>query len=301
MSPRDEKPAGPPDPPALRQVDGPEQTALSFARVLRHRPPKVGPDTSVTPGGVCIEAWTPSSSLVARYRDVVGSDARMPLTFPALIGTRLHRDLMGAGGLPVNGMGLVHVATELWSSNRLPVDEPWRLSAWADGSRHTRSGLEVDLWARCEADDASWTARVVVLARAKAARGEEPSAAAPVPDSTGPWTLTTPFVADSGAGWAYGRVSGDVNPIHLHAFTARPFGFSRAIAHGWWTLPRALALMGIDETPTDATRRLEVSYQRPVLLPSEPTLKAQVGDEESAFVLLSSEGKAHLAGRLLTP
>lgn len=279
-------------------MDGPAQTALSFARVLRHRPPTIGPETSVTPGGVRIEAWTTSASLVGRYRDVVGSDARMPLTFPALIATRLHRDLMGARGLPVNGMGLVHVATELWSSNRLPVGEPWRLSAWADGSRHTRSGLEIDLWARCAGADASWTTRVVVLARAKAARGEEPSAAPPVPDSPGPWTLTTPLVADSGAGRAYGRVSGDVNPIHMHALTARPFGFSRAIAHGWWTLPRALALMGVDETPTDATRRLEVSYRRPVLLPSEPTLHARVGDAESAFVLLSSEGKVHMGGRL---
>jgi hypothetical protein len=299
MSSPDDQPAGPAEPPALRTVAGPEATPLSFARVLRHRPAPIGPDTSVTPGGVRIEAWTPSASLVARYRDVVGSNARMPLTFPAIIGTRLHRDLMGVGGLPVNGMGLVHVASEVWSSNRLPLDEPWQLSAWADGSRHTRSGLEIDLWARCETADASWTARVVVLARAKAARGDDPSAAAAVPDLAGPWTLTTPLVADSGAGRAYGRVSGDVNPIHLHALSARPFGFSRAIAHGWWTLPRALALMGVDETPTDAASRLEVSYLRPVLLPSEPMLLGRVGDTESAFVLVSTEGKPHLGGRLM--
>ena len=298
MTPADESTGGPPTPPGLREVPGPATTLLSFARVLRHRPGPVGPQTSVSPGGVRIEAWSPTASLLQRYRDVVGSQARMPLALPALIGTRLHRDLMGDRGLPVNGMGLVHVATELWSSNRLPVGEPWRLSAWADGSRHTRSGLEIDLWARCEAADAMWTARVVVLARAKAARGDDPSAAVPLPEADAEWGLSAQLVARSGAGRAYGRVSGDVNPIHLHALSARPFGYRRAIAHGWWTLPRALAVMGIDETPTDATRHLEVSYRRPVLLPSEPTLLARVADPVSAFVLVGAGGKPHLGGRL---
>ena len=39
-------------------------------------------------------------------------------------------------------------------------------------------------------------------------------------------------------------MSGDVNPIHLHALTARAMGFPRAIAHGMWTYARTLAPLG---------------------------------------------------------
>jgi hypothetical protein len=33
-------------------------------------------------------------------------------------------------------------------------------------------------------------------------------------------------------GWRYARVSGDFNPIHLTARTAKMFGFKQAVAHG---------------------------------------------------------------------
>ena len=40
---------------------------------------------------------------------------------------------------------------------------------------------------------------------------------------------------------AYAAVSGDVNPIHMSALTAKAFGFPRAIAHGMYTAARALS------------------------------------------------------------
>lgn len=33
----------------------------------------------------------------------------------------------------------------------------------------------------------------------------------------------------------------DLNPIHLHALTAKAFGFPRALAHGMYTSARAFA------------------------------------------------------------
>ena len=282
----------------LRTVEGPSSTATSFARVLAHRPPAPSPATTVTPHGVRVPEWTPTATLLQAYRDVVGSTARMPLTFPAVIGVRLHRDLMGQGDLPVSGLGMVHVATELWSSGRLPVDAPWQVSAWADGTRHTRSGLEIDLWARCSSDDATWTARIVVLARSTSARGDDDSAAPDLPRTTGDWDTETMLVAEEGTGRAYARVSGDVNPIHLHSLTAKPFGFRRAIAHGWWALPRALALLGADSTPEQEGRYLDVAYRRPVLLPSRPTLLGASSNEELRFLAVRDDDRPCFGGHL---
>jgi hypothetical protein len=45
----------------------------------------------------------------------------------------------------------------------------------------------------------------------------------------------TEFTAPADIGRRYGAVSGDRNPIHLTAVTAKLFGFQQAIAHGMWT------------------------------------------------------------------
>ena len=47
-----------------------------------------------------------------------------------------------------------------------------------------------------------------------------------------------------GTGRAYAAVSGDWNPIHLHALTARPLGFPTAIAHGMYTYARVMRALG---------------------------------------------------------
>lgn len=294
-------PADAPSPPSsLTVVAGPGSTPASFVRIVAHRPSGAGPGTTVPVHGLRVDAWQPPDDLLRRYRRVVGSDAAVPLTFPALIASRLHRDLMGHGDLPVSGLGMVHVATQMWVSGRLPTDRSWQVSVWADGTRHVRAGLEVDLWAACSAGSAIWTARVVVLSRSRKAAGSEPSAAPDVPDPDGDWDVQTTLRADEGVGRAYAAVSGDYNPIHLHALTAKAFGFPRAIAHGWWALPRSLALLGVDETPTSGEAYLDVAYRRPVLLPSQPTLKGAADGSATAFVVVRDDGKAHFGGHLLS-
>ncbi|WP_246954431.1 MaoC/PaaZ C-terminal domain-containing protein [Brachybacterium sp. Marseille-Q7125] len=76
---------------------------------------------------------------------------------------------------------------------------------------------------------------------------------------TGRWRLG----ADTGR--RYAAVSGDVNPIHLTALTAKAFGFPRAIAHGMYTASRAFT-----EARVDLSRplRWDVTFDAPVLLPS---------------------------------
>jgi acyl dehydratase len=223
----------------------------------------------------------------------------MPLALPALLVTRLFRDLMGAGGLPVNGMGLVHVGTSLWASGRLDPSQPWQVSAWVDAGRHTRSGLEIDLAGRCTADGATWSLRMPVLARSRRAAGDEPSSVPELPEPTDEWTDPSPLDVPADAGRRYAQVSGDWNPIHLHAATARPFGFTTAIAHGWWSVARAMAALDADETRGTDVARLDVAYARPVPLPSRIGLRGRGGDD-TMFLAQTAEGKAAFGGTLST-
>ena len=180
------------------------------------------------------------------------------------------------------------------------MGRPWQVRAWADGARHTRSGLELDLWADARAvgsDPAGWTLRMVVLTRSRDARGPQRSAR-PWVDTDRRWDVRRPLVVPVDAGWAYARVSGDYNPIHLNLLTARPFGYPRPIAHGWWTLARTLASLGLDETPPEGERALEVTYRAPVLMPSTPTAVASADDGRTTVALLREDEAVHLAAVL---
>lgn len=87
-------------------------------------------------------------------------------------------------------------------------------------------------------------------------RAERRAFDAPTP--TGRWSLP----ADTGR--RYAAVSGDVNPIHMSALSAKAFGFPSAIAHGMYTASRAFT-----EARVDLSRplRWDVSFEAPVTLP----------------------------------
>jgi acyl dehydratase len=88
-----------------------------------------------------------------------------------------------------------------------------------------------------------------------------------------------------GAGRRYAAVSGDVNPIHLHALTAKLLGFDRAIAHGMYTYARALAAFG---PRLPGAGRSSVWFRRPLPLPS--TVRLAVDDVAGVAVVYPSRG-----------
>ena len=99
------------------------------------------------------------------------------------------------------------------------------------------------------------------------------------------------------AGRRYARISGDFNPIHLHALTARPFGFRRPIAHGIYML--ALVNAALEEMLSFNVKELSVEYKRPVYLPSQVDLiyRFTEGDKSCRFEVRSgAEEKPHMRG-----
>jgi acyl dehydratase len=110
------------------------------------------------------------------------------------------------------------------------------------------------------------------------------------PESTGTsWRLAGDL------GRRYAAVSGDHNPIHLYALTAKAFGFPRQIAHGMWSKARCLA--ALDGRLPDAVTT-EVVFKKPVLLPGSVTFGSARHADGYAFALARpKDGKPHLLGR----
>jgi hypothetical protein len=267
--------------------------SLSLARAAAPWKRSASATTTLPDAETLVTGWVPDRGLLAEYRTLMGSWADLPIAFPQVPVMALHIDLLSRWSFPIRAMGMVHQGTVIEVLDELPADGPWDVRAWISGSRHVRSGLEFDLCGEVSSGGrVCWRSTAVTLSRSRSASGAEESQV-PVIDSQGPWEALEVLQVDEGTGRAFGRVTGDVNPIHMHAVPARLFGFRRAIVHGWWTTGRTAAVLGVDQTVPG--RRSEISFRRPVELPSTPVLcsrAAASGGVEFALFPVSPDGAA---------
>jgi hypothetical protein len=200
---------------------------------------------------------------VAAYARVCGyaPGPELPLTYPHILGFPLAARLMAARAFPLPLLGLVHTSIRITAHAPLTAADRPDLAVSATGLRPHRRGTEVTLLTEARVSgDLVWQDHSTYLARHRVpAPTREDASGPPEPAAELPVVARWPLPA--GLGRRHARVSGDYNPIHLYALTARPFGFPRAIVHGMWTVARCAA-----EHPGAAG--ITADFRRPVLLPS---------------------------------
>jgi acyl dehydratase len=281
-----------------------------YPRIVSSRKPALVPEARVaTRIDGSLAPVRVDADHLARYREVCGSsgDPRfLPMTYPHVLAGALHLAMLSSEGFPVKLMGLVHVANCIEQRRPLPADASGELRAFVHGHRETGRGQEFDLLTEWHTEgEIAWSETSTYLARRRQATAA--TAAAPAtPREASPLAADMPvtstsFRAPAGLGRAYGRVSGDINPIHLSDLTARAFGFDAAIAHGMWSLARSLA--ELETGLQDAwPRKLEVGFKLPVLLPAWVLLQSWRLSAGLGFELRDSQGeKPHLSGSLTIP
>ena len=112
-------------------------------------------------------------------------------------------------------------------------------------------------------DELVWECDSVYLSRGRGDEDAPRGRRRRPPARTGPAVARWRLPEDLGR--SYAGVSGDVNPIHLHALSAKAMGFPRQIAHGMWTCARTLAALGRTSLGPSSS---SVWFTRPVFLPS---------------------------------
>lgn len=186
----------------------------------------------------------------------------LPHTYPHVVGFPLQMQLMSSKGFPLPLMGLVHVENVITVHREIRFDEPLDITVSAQNLRAHPKGKVVDLVTEVDVEgERVWEGRSTYLARGKgdkdAERGEQPPSI-PTGQAAATWSLP----ADLGR--TYGFASGDINPIHMSAITAKAMGFPKAIAHGMWTYARVLGAIG---PVTHGPSTSYVWFKKPVLLP----------------------------------
>jgi hypothetical protein len=219
---------------------------------------------------------------VADYARVCGFRIRaeLPATYPHVLAFPLHMRLMTDGSFPFSPVGLVHIA------NRIEVRRPLRAGEELDlrvrpGQRGEGGTFALLTEARA-GGELAWLEESTLLHRGS---GSPPRRAEEEPD----YAFVAEWRLPGDLGRRYAAVSGDRNPIHMHPWAAKLFGFPRAIAHGMWTKARCLAAL---EPSLPEAYEVSVEFRKPILLPGRVTF------ERSGERFAVREGaRFHLVGR----
>ncbi len=231
--------------PALAGVYARAGAAAARLALARRRgaAPDELPHLAYTVRGVAVDP-----ARLSAYQGLLGlrTADRLPAGFVHVLAFPLAGALMARPDFPLPLAGMLHVANRVTQRRPLFRDDRLDLQVWATGMRPHRSGTALDVVAearRAGNDEVAWRGRSTYLARGVRVGSDTPEP----DDERAAWTPPVPtaswrLAADTGR--RYAEVSGDRNPVHLSALTARPFGFRRAIAHGMYTAGRALADVG---------------------------------------------------------
>jgi len=244
----------------------------------------------------------PSAALdpeqIGRYARVCGfiPEQGVPVTFPHVMAFPLHLMLLTDPAFPWPAMGLVHVSNSVRLRRTLHSGQALRIEVESGALVAHDKGQAFTLHTRIyRGGEAVWDADSVYLKRGVAGYGH---ASASQADATPPalvrearWQLPAQLGRD------YAKASGDFNPIHLHALTAKAFGFPRAIAHGMWTLARTLA--ALQPSKQLAAANVHGDFKSPIFLPAETTLwTAALSATGRDFEVRDLAGeRRHLRGR----
>jgi acyl dehydratase len=230
---------------------------------------------------------------VASYARVCGFPTKdtAPLPFPHLLAFPLHLAILTSTDFPFPAIGTVHLENSMTGHRPIVIGEVLDMSVRATSPRAHAKGTVVDFVAEARVDDkVVWESTSTYLRRGRGTGGADAdTTVAVVPDGGIEWRLP----ADLGR--RYAAVSGDRNPIHLYALTAKALGFPRQIAHGMWSKARCIA--AIENRLPDAVR-VDVAFKKPVLLPGAVSFATTGSDEGRAFALTNpKDGSPHLVGR----
>ena len=231
------------------------------------------------------------------YRQSVGAvdDGCLPPAAPQVLAAPLHTAILGDARFPLPAPGMVHVNNRIDELAAISATARLHVRASVEGHQQHERGVTFNIVTTVHVEGALvWTSTMTALVRTKTQATDKPKKTRETAASTA--TLSSSVVrvpADQGR--RYARVSGDANPIHLTAITAKALGFPRAIAHGMWTLARTLS--EVDDALPARPRRIDVRFVRPVLLPSSMVIEARASAAGVSLLVAPERGGApHVVG-----
>lgn len=240
---------------------------------------------------------------LTRFQQLIGAPAQdvLPSGYLHTIAFPVAMSVMARKDFPLPLLGMIHLRNAVEHRRAVGFDERLDIAAWAEDLLPHHAGTQVDLVTQVSSSGAVvWTGRSTYLAKGTRIAGP----------ATGAKEERTPFAAPSltavwnlpgSIGRSYAAVSGDYNPIHLSAPTAKALGMQRAIAHGMYFASRM-----VQETKPAGVDSFSwsIDFRSPVLLPAKvaiavaPQSEAGVWQGASVTGWNQRRGREHFVGSL---
>ncbi|MCR8933280.1 MULTISPECIES: MaoC family dehydratase [unclassified Pseudomonas] len=232
---------------------------------------------------------------LAAYRKVCGftDDGLLPPTYPHILAFALQMQLLTDKEFPFPLLGLVHLSNRIRVLRPLGAVSRAQVSVRVNNLQAHAKGATFDLLTTLDDQlGPLWEAQSQMLCRGVKLDGE------PGEQTWQPAQAlleVAHWQAPADIGRQYAKVSGDYNPIHLSAASAKLFGFPTAIAHGLWNKARTLAALS-GHLPK-ANLEIAVHFRKPVRLPSDVTLLASAAGSSGELRLVGSGELEHMVGQ----
>ena len=271
------------------------RTPKIFARALmlapfRGRSPKAG--KPVPAGRIVLNGLHPDPETLAGYRKVCGFDTDSQAPLPPTYLQTLFVGLLGkyivSPLFPITPLGLIQTGQSLRQTRPVMPDEILDLSCSLLDMTQKEKGLETRFLLEITIQgELVWQGISTYFTRnGGGGKGKKAPAEDPI---LSPRQI---FKVPGNTGRRYAKASGDMNPHHLYAFTAKFFGFKQPIAHGMWSLGRALAGITREMNPAFPIT-VEAGLKLPVFMPATLALGwdeiPEVEGEESDLRRLNFE------------
>lgn len=223
----------------------------------------------------------------------------LPLLYVHAMAMPLHMAILAHPRFPLRLVGLVHWANQTEALAPIAPQDLLDFNCTLDGIRQSERGqmFEIHTQVRVKGE-VVWREISTFLApqrQKKSARsaGADPASEPQWGPAVAEWSVA------GNAGRRFAGPSGDWNPIHISAFTARLFGYPRAIAHGLFSAARCLSTLQAGQVAHYPVR-LDLRFKRPLLIPGRVSLHTAQDGPARVFVLrVLPGGEPHIEGRLL--
>lgn len=244
---------------------------------------------------------TISRKLVDEYNTLMGASGIVghnsaPSVAMHITAFGLSTAMMADRRFPLPLQGMVHLQHRVWHMSDVPIDQPVRISTWAQNLSPHHAGTSVEIWAQVlepTTDKLLWQSMALYLSKTVVLPGS-PRTQRPERTAFQPPVMTGQWELPKDIGRRYGAVSGDRNPIHLSNLTAKALGMPGAIAHGMYAAGRMLA-----GRETLAPYTWAIEFASPMRLPSRVALHYhEEGDQLFVAGWNAKREKLHFLGEI---
>ncbi len=214
----------------------------------------------------------PDLERIRRFRDICSctGSSHLPLVYPETLFNGILGALITHPAFQLNPLGLIHLRQSITMHRAIRQNEILDARCRMYGIRQVEKGMEIE----CRFDvmnkeELVWEGIAVVLSKFNAKTQSKQQ------QKTKPEGISLPVFeiinVPSWTGRRYAAASGDYNPHHLYGITAKLFGFKKPIAHGMWSLSRAVSSLENKFDPGFPVR-VDAAFKRPIFMPGSITL-----------------------------